>query len=209
VSHPPIQNLELIGGVLCLDYANTVDPRHTSERQEYLENYASLVDWAYHTGEHSANDAAALRMLAKQLPREADAVWARAIALREALYVLLTPRRKSQTQESLTVLNDELRRAMSHVTISRRKRQYDIGWLPDAELDRVIWPVVRSAAEIIGSAQLHDVKECDGDGCGWLFADTSKAGRRRWCSMRSCGNRAKSERHRRRVRELHALAPSA
>jgi predicted RNA-binding Zn ribbon-like protein len=42
------------------------------------------------------------------------------------------------------------------------------------------------------------VKECDGHDCGWLFLDTSKAGRRRWCSMDVCGNRAKAQRYRRR-----------
>ena len=26
--------------------------------------------------------------------------------------------------------------------------------------------------------------------CGWLFLDTSRGGRRRWCSMSTCGNRA-------------------
>jgi predicted RNA-binding Zn ribbon-like protein len=32
--------------------------------------------------------------------------------------------------------------------------------------------------------------------CGWLFLDTSRGGKRRWCSMRICGNREKVSRHR-------------
>lgn len=32
--------------------------------------------------------------------------------------------------------------------------------------------------------------------CGWLFVDTSRGGRRRWCSMQTCGNREKASRHR-------------
>lgn len=32
--------------------------------------------------------------------------------------------------------------------------------------------------------------------CGWLFVDTSRGGRRRWCSMQTCGNREKALRHR-------------
>ncbi|WP_309083187.1 CGNR zinc finger domain-containing protein [Chelativorans sp.] len=32
--------------------------------------------------------------------------------------------------------------------------------------------------------------------CGWLFVDGSKGGRRRWCSMSTCGNREKARRHR-------------
>ena len=34
--------------------------------------------------------------------------------------------------------------------------------------------------------------------CGWLFLDTSRGGRRRWCSMETCGNREKASRHRTR-----------
>jgi predicted RNA-binding Zn ribbon-like protein len=32
--------------------------------------------------------------------------------------------------------------------------------------------------------------------CDWLFLDTSRGGKRRWCSMRTCGNREKVSRHR-------------
>lgn len=35
--------------------------------------------------------------------------------------------------------------------------------------------------------------------CGWLFVDTSRGGRRRWCSMRTCGNREKVSRHREHI----------
>ncbi|MAZ90474.1 MAG: hypothetical protein CMH94_02945 [Oceanicaulis sp.] len=39
------------------------------------------------------------------------------------------------------------------------------------------------------------LKQCDGERCGWLFLDTSKAGRRRWCDMATCGNVSKARRH--------------
>jgi predicted RNA-binding Zn ribbon-like protein len=35
--------------------------------------------------------------------------------------------------------------------------------------------------------------------CGWLFVDTSRGGKRRWCSMRTCGNREKVSRHRKQA----------
>ena len=39
------------------------------------------------------------------------------------------------------------------------------------------------------------------DGCGWVFLDETKNRRRRWCSMKDCGNRAKARRHYARQRE--------
>ena len=52
---------------------------------------------------------------------------------------------------------------------------------------------IESAAELLVSEKINSVKSCGG--CGWLFLDTTKSGRRRWCDMRICGNRAKSRRH--------------
>ncbi|WP_198925374.1 CGNR zinc finger domain-containing protein [Dictyobacter vulcani] len=49
------------------------------------------------------------------------------------------------------------------------------------------------------------MKECPGNkGCGWLFLDTSKNGRRQWCSMQGCGSRAK--RRRQYGRQRRAIA---
>ncbi|TAL94280.1 MAG: hypothetical protein EPN73_18145 [Paraburkholderia sp.] len=31
--------------------------------------------------------------------------------------------------------------------------------------------------------------------CSWLFLDLSRSRSRRWCSMATCGNRAKAQRH--------------
>lgn len=70
-------------------------------------------------------------------------------------------------------------------------------WREDDEaLERVLWPVARSAVELAVSGRLDRVKQCpvpDG-GCGWLFLDTTKNGIRRWCSMQGCGGRAKARR---------------
>jgi predicted RNA-binding Zn ribbon-like protein len=73
--------------------------------------------------------------------------------------------------------------------------EYDWEWLVDDDLVRVLWPVARSAAVLLVSEQLSRVRICDADTCRWLFLDTSKSGRRRWCDMKVCGNRAKARRH--------------
>ncbi len=39
---------------------------------------------------------------------------------------------------------------------------------------------------------------CANDECRWVFRDYSSAGRRKWCDMSTCGNRAKAARHRER-----------
>lgn len=53
-----------------------------------------------------------------------------------------------------------------------------------------------SAVSILAdSRERARLRICEGADCGWLFIDESRAGRRRWCSMADCGNRAKAKRH--------------
>jgi predicted RNA-binding Zn ribbon-like protein len=195
--------LPLLGGALCLDFVNTVDPRLREPREEFLASYEALVGWAAFVGVISAAEAAALASAGKRQGAVAGRVHRRAIAMREALYELLRPQPvRNRLRPSLDILNEELQRAMSHAVLERSgDGVFQLRWPGRAELDRVLWPVAHSAAEILSSAENGRVGECEGDGCGWLFLDTSKAGRRRWCSMAICGNRAKAQRHRARARQ--------
>jgi predicted RNA-binding Zn ribbon-like protein len=66
------------------------------------------------------------------------------------------------------------------------------------DLDLPLLAVAWSAAGLLTSPAARTVGACPGDGCGWLFTDPR--GRRRWCSMAMCGNRAKARRHTARQR---------
>ena len=63
-------------------------------------------------------------------------------------------------------------------------------------LEAILWPVLESARELL--ADPSRIKECEGEECGWVFVDATKSGTRRWCSMASCGARAKMKRYRAR-----------
>jgi predicted RNA-binding Zn ribbon-like protein len=203
-----VHELELIGGVLCLDFVNTVDPRHREARDEYLDSYAALVEWVAHAGAVSEPLAGRLRTAGEARPAQAERVRARAVSLREALYPLLAPAAAvARREDCLAVVTEELRQAYASAEVTRAGDAFALTFAGDGALDQVLWPVVRSAVELLLGADRRRVKECAGDRCGWLFVDRSKAGRRRWCSMASCGNRAKAQRHRDRARaRAHASA---
>ena len=63
-------------------------------------------------------------------------------------------------------------------------------------------PLVRE----IASARRERLRFCANDACRWIFFDASRTGRRRWCDMSTCGNRAKAARHRARLRDDEPLA---
>lgn len=187
----------LVGGALCLDFANTVDPRHSSDRYDYLSDYPALVAWSAHAGVVSPRQARTLERRARQDAVGARAVHRRALALRDAVYDLFAPTRTRAPSTTVTVLNDEAHLALAAADLTVSGTRWAWEWRADTPLDRVLWPVARSAAELLVSDRLSRVRECEADsGCGWLFLDTSKNGRRRWCDMRVCGNRAKARRRR-------------
>jgi predicted RNA-binding Zn ribbon-like protein len=196
-----LDQLEVIGGAVCLDFVNTIDPRHALPRHEFLVDYDALLAWAVRVGAVGSAEHADLARCAAQHGQEAQDVVLRAIRFREALYLLLAPgTRDDPEDDTLAVVNAEVRTTMTATVVEAAPSGYRLSWTPSDDLDRVIWPVVRSAVEVLTTARLHRVRECQGHGCGWLFLDVSKAGRRRWCSMTSCGNREKAKRHRNRVR---------
>ena len=72
-----------------------------------------------------------------------------------------------------------------------------VGDAIDDVLARIAEPIVRE----IGNGHDDRIRICANDTCRWIFYDESRAGRRRWCDMATCGNRAKAQRH--RARQKH------
>jgi len=77
-----------------------------------------------------------------------------------------------------------------------------------AALERVLWSVTLTAADLLTSGDLSQVRLCDGEDCGWLFLDTSRNHSRHWCDMKDCGNRAKVRRFRTRRQQSHGRIQS-
>jgi predicted RNA-binding Zn ribbon-like protein len=60
--------------------------------------------------------------------------------------------------------------------------------------------IAHDAAVLLGTEERRRARICESPTCSARFYDLSPAGRRRWCSMRGCGNAAKARRHRERAR---------
>lgn len=187
-----------IAGRLCLDFTNTVSAFWTSSPREYLKDYTHLVSWGRQAGLLKDEHVELLLAAADKKPDEAQATYRRAIWFRDALHrIFSAASRHQQAQaEDLAVLNKELSRARRYERITQEGKEFRLGWLEGGDaLDRVLWPLARSAAELLTSNGLQRVSECAGETCGWLFYDTSRNHSRRWCDMKDCGNRAKARRH--------------
>jgi predicted RNA-binding Zn ribbon-like protein len=104
------------------------------------------------------------------------------------------------------LVNAGLSQSLGQARLHAGPTGFTWGWADNpGALDRLLWPVMQSAAELLTSDLVARVGECQDDrGCGWLFIDTSRNRSRRWCSMGGCGNRAKAHRHYQRTQKVRA-----
>jgi predicted RNA-binding Zn ribbon-like protein len=170
---------EFVGNALCLDFANTVNCRPNPTRDS-LASGAALARWA----------------AAADLPLEATDVAADAAlpalrALREAVYEVFAsivtgddPSAAAMREVSATYAG-----ALAHARWRRVGSRVVPTWSL-ASAEALGWRVAASAVDVLRDGPLDRVRACPT--CRWLFLDTSRNGRRRWCSMATCGSRAKS-----------------
>ena len=193
---------QMFAGELCLDLINTLDNRPVPDRrQELVPTYLDLLDWALQAGGVSPVQHAALRREAESRPREASAVRERAVSLRECLYRMFSAivRNRRAQGDDLRTLNTYLGEALAHLELHPARGGYGLGWPQNApRLDSVLWPIARSASELLTSDDLKYVRECGDGTCRWLFVDRTKNHSRRWCDMKTCGNRMKARKFYRR-----------
>ena len=198
-------HVKFIGGRLCLDFVNTVGGRDPAGAviRDKIAAYEDLLAWSVLAGTMNRRGEGILAILAARRPPEAANVLARAIQLREGLYRLF----KSAIEGWRTpaadaeILRDELSIARAHQRLSAQAGRF-VWTFPKrlTALDGILWPLPLSAAELLTSGDLPSLGQCRGGDCGWLFLDTSRNHRRQWCDMQDCGNRAKVQRFRQKLR---------
>jgi predicted RNA-binding Zn ribbon-like protein len=203
--------MKLVGGDPCIDFVNTVGGRLLSAppalgsvvREDKLGSYDDLLAWARHADVLTVRGAGGRAGAPRRRPREASRVLARAVSTREALHRVLVSlmRGRVPPPRDLAALNAEL-------TVVRGQERLVPGpnglhWQPalsGVRLEAVLWPVWRAAAALLTSGDAARLRECGGEGCGWLFLDRSRNHSRRWCTMEDCGNVSKVRRFRRKQR---------
>ncbi|MDE1852345.1 MAG: ABATE domain-containing protein [Thaumarchaeota archaeon] len=180
---------------LCLEFTDTVDWRTSDHAKDRLVTYADLVSWSQRKGVVDDKEAKRLLRLAREEDVTAGGVLEKARVLREATYRIFSAAAHGRKAgpEDVKILNDYLGRAMAQMEVQMTDEGYKLGWRTEALADRMLYPIAKSAAELLTSERLDRVSECanEEEGCGSLFIDGSKSHSRRWCSMDSCGNKVK------------------
>lgn len=192
------ETIHLWGQTLCLDYANSVDwspeDEHVDPQQtDVLRTEDLLGRWGRR-----------LDLLSDDAEAASEAELSRARALRDAAHRFFCSISRDQepNEEDLDVLWSNYAEAVGHASLLAGGDFYKLDWLA-RDPRSVRYAVANDAIALLQDpSRLKRVSRCPGRDCGWLFLNTS--GRRRWCSMSTCGSRDKMRRlHQRRTRRTH------
>ncbi len=181
-------------GGLCVTFANSA-----SAKRKSFSTYAELLAWGLRLEALAGDGAERLERLAAERPGEAEAVAHRALALRDSSRRTLRQliRRQGPSEADLETLRAELEAARSAERWVRDGIgcRWVVGDRGGDDLDRMLWPVVKSMAEVLESKYRFKVGECAGEGCDLLFVDRSPGSPRKWCHKNACGSKVNSRRH--------------
>ncbi|ABW11759.1 protein of unknown function DUF1470 [Parafrankia sp. EAN1pec] len=171
-------------GRLCLDFIRTLRHRGQPEESEELPDTAALSAWVGQFGPWP------------YVPKPASAGQdALARELREAIHELIAATRGPQgpsgfsSRERGTVNAT----ALLPVPAPQLEKSGGIRWHAADPTLATLALIARDALDLVSSPAIARVHECANDDCHALFLDSSRPGTRRWCSMNTCGNKAKKE----------------
>lgn len=187
-------SLDLVGGALALDLTNTSSGRGTPGHQEHLRDFDTLMQWVAHARILTPGDCAYIRSATASRPKSALALFERLLEIRELIWMIATALAEQRPvaerlRGSLTAAHAE---SLRHAEIKMRDGAFIWTWNPRRDIQAaILGPITLSALTLLMEKDLSRTKRCAGLECGWLFFDTTKNKRRRWCEMRVCGNRAK------------------
>ena len=194
-----------LGNQPALDFLNT-RPVQGGAFVELLPDFCALLRWFRAAGLLGARPAAALERRWAGSPRSRRVVQA-FHQLREKLRKQLLAWEQGRAVRPATLA--ELNRLMAGHPM--RARLTPRAGAPALELyfepqqpEDLLAPLARSAALLFSSVDRGRVRKCRQ--CVLHFFDTSRKGRRRWCSMRLCGNRCKVAAYAARCRRRAASA---
>ncbi|SAL74964.1 CGNR zinc finger [Caballeronia choica] len=186
-----------VGGHLVLNFVNTCGGAGKDRDVERLADWDGAIDWATANGVVDSTDRRLFGKVRSRKGRRPPDLLKDLTELREAAHSVFAAIAGGvlPSEEARLRLERDIVEAMHHSTLWIEGRA-PVRWTvcPEKAGSTLIKDrLAISASELLSQPMLANVRECGA--CSWLFLDLSRSRSRRWCSMATCGNRAKAKRH--------------
>lgn len=191
-----------VGGHLVLDFVNTCGGAGKERDVERLLDWHDAIDWASANGVLSPADSRLVEKARLRARCDPSDILMELRKLREAMHAVFSSIAGGVSPSATARLQLEgfIVEAMSHSTL-RIEGRAPARWTvrpEEAGCALIQHRLAVAASELLSQSIVSNVRECGA--CSWLFLDLSRSKSRRWCSMATCGNRAKAQRHYRMIR---------
>jgi len=171
-------------GRLCLDFVATVGERWRRSFERLLTP-EDLARWLVESGWLEVPPPVSGRQLAS------------ARRLRESINRLARPGIEPEPGD-----RDRLNRWSARPALAPQLRgDGSVEWIAQRPVEAMLATIARDAVDLLSGPLAARIRECGASDCALLFLDTSRPGRRRWCSTEACGNRARTKAYRERRKE--------
>lgn len=195
------QELVTLGGAIWINLANTI-VMQDNQRTDVLKDPGNMLQWLDGNGLLEAgraeelNTASTYRMLAQLRD-----------ICRDAISDLKREHRLSA--QTFSRLAEESGELMIKIRVERQNNDaVRLVHEGESPADRVRYAVLKSLAETLSEYPPERIRKCEHESCILHFVDTSKSGKRRWCSMNLCGNRQKAAHFYARKKERRGMSSS-
>jgi predicted RNA-binding Zn ribbon-like protein len=193
---------KLHAGNPALELVNTLDFRFSAQVVDLIPTYKDLLRFATQLELLTAEQA---RKLGRSVDdKEAQRVLASTVELREALAAVFYGRMEGGKPPAaqMHILEQQFYAAAVHRRLLAGHEHLEWSWSGvERQAEIPLWMLAQAASDLLVSSDAELVKDCGDPTCRWLFLDVSKNHTRRWCDMKTCGNRMKARRHHARAVE--------
>ena len=174
-----------------IDFVNTVTARNSTP-VDWLEDFAALREWV------ALSDLSGVALAGSVEAGQAEQELLLCRELRESLHAVLSSVADgcAVPRAAAVVVEENWREAAAWARLDLSVQPFALRFDAGPAVSVLRHTLAAAAVDLLGNLPGERLRRCPGEHCGWLFLDTSKAGRRRWCDMATCGTAGKNRRRR-------------
>jgi predicted RNA-binding Zn ribbon-like protein len=187
------EKFSLVGNVLFLDFVNTLKMRD-GEPYETLDDLHDFLGWSMAAGLLDERRAEELANRWSNLDQAGDFL-AEAKNFRRKLHdaVDRMSRGREPAAAVVAAVNEILKTPSGYAELEKTGEGFVKRFrFEPTDPRQLLQPIAESFADFLCYSDFRLLRKCEGASCVLYFYDTTKNHKRRWCSMKACGNQAKA-----------------